>query len=221
MTNKISEKDKKDWENFLSKKEKLPNKDIKTDISNNFTTGYYKNLWINHLSTKVGKDQYDSFWREKCISEIKQGSRYYNTLSEKDSEVRDLNNRYFGFENRFLNTDLTTSDSRQKLLNEIKLAIIDVNKKRKKYEDGHINALASDQQAKQSSLLYNNSLKEVLNLVMCIIILCYYIAKLTNVFKTKSIAAMKDTANDIVKDITNVTQGNVTQGNVPQAKTTK
>ena len=31
MTNNISEKDKKDWENFLSKKEKLPDKDIKID----------------------------------------------------------------------------------------------------------------------------------------------------------------------------------------------
>ena len=31
MTNNISEKDKKDWENFLSKKEKLPNKDIKIE----------------------------------------------------------------------------------------------------------------------------------------------------------------------------------------------
>ena len=31
MTNNISEKDKKDWENFLLKKEKLPNKDIKID----------------------------------------------------------------------------------------------------------------------------------------------------------------------------------------------
>ena len=29
MTDNISEKDKKDWENFLSKKEKLPNKDLK------------------------------------------------------------------------------------------------------------------------------------------------------------------------------------------------
>ena len=29
MTNKISEKDKKDWENFLSSDEKLPNKDNK------------------------------------------------------------------------------------------------------------------------------------------------------------------------------------------------
>ena len=31
MTDNISEKDKKDWENFLSKTEKLPNKDIKLD----------------------------------------------------------------------------------------------------------------------------------------------------------------------------------------------
>ena len=29
MTDNISEKDKKDWKNFLSKNEKLPNKDIK------------------------------------------------------------------------------------------------------------------------------------------------------------------------------------------------
>ena len=29
MNNNISDKDKKDWENFLSKKEKLPNKDLK------------------------------------------------------------------------------------------------------------------------------------------------------------------------------------------------
>ena len=31
MTDTISKKDKKDWENFLSNKEKLPNKDIKID----------------------------------------------------------------------------------------------------------------------------------------------------------------------------------------------
>ena len=38
MTNNISEKDKKDWENFLSKKEKLPNKDIKIDKKIAFKT---------------------------------------------------------------------------------------------------------------------------------------------------------------------------------------
>ena len=38
MTDSISEKDKKDWENFLSKKEKLPNKDIKIDKKITFKT---------------------------------------------------------------------------------------------------------------------------------------------------------------------------------------
>tara|TARA_B100000475_G_scaffold194435_1_gene169968 strand:- start:180 stop:302 length:123 start_codon:yes stop_codon:yes gene_type:complete len=28
LTNKISEKDKKDWQDFISKSEKLPNKDL-------------------------------------------------------------------------------------------------------------------------------------------------------------------------------------------------
>ena len=32
MTDNISQKDKKDWYNFISKNEKLPNKDIKEDI---------------------------------------------------------------------------------------------------------------------------------------------------------------------------------------------
>ena len=38
MTDNISEKDKIDWENFLSKDEKLPNKDIKLENKNSFKT---------------------------------------------------------------------------------------------------------------------------------------------------------------------------------------
>ena len=38
MTDNITEKDKKDWENFLSKNEKLPNKDIKIDKKITFKT---------------------------------------------------------------------------------------------------------------------------------------------------------------------------------------
>ena len=38
MINKISDKDKKDWENFLSKNEKLSNKDIKIDKKLSFKT---------------------------------------------------------------------------------------------------------------------------------------------------------------------------------------
>ena len=36
MTNKISDKDKKDWENFLSSEDKLPNKDNKLKKKNYF-----------------------------------------------------------------------------------------------------------------------------------------------------------------------------------------
>ena len=36
MTNKISDKDKKDWENFLSSEDKLPNKDNKFQKKKNF-----------------------------------------------------------------------------------------------------------------------------------------------------------------------------------------
>jgi DNA-nicking Smr family endonuclease len=38
LTDKISEKDKKDWDNFISKKEKLPNKDIKIEKKITFKT---------------------------------------------------------------------------------------------------------------------------------------------------------------------------------------
>ena len=38
MTNSISEKDKKDWENFLSKKERLPDKDNKLTKKITFKT---------------------------------------------------------------------------------------------------------------------------------------------------------------------------------------
>ena len=38
MTDNISEKDKKDWENFLLKNEKLPNKDITIDKKISFKT---------------------------------------------------------------------------------------------------------------------------------------------------------------------------------------
>ena len=38
MNDKISEKDKKDWENFISKNEKLPNKDIKIKKNLSFKT---------------------------------------------------------------------------------------------------------------------------------------------------------------------------------------
>jgi len=47
LNNKISDKDKKDWENFLSNNEKLPNKDLKFDKKKNLKT---KNIDLHGLS---------------------------------------------------------------------------------------------------------------------------------------------------------------------------
>jgi DNA-nicking Smr family endonuclease len=38
LTNNISDKDKKDWENFISSKETLPNKDLKRKKENHYIT---------------------------------------------------------------------------------------------------------------------------------------------------------------------------------------
>ncbi len=69
MNNDISDKDKKDWENFLSKDEKLPNKDLNNPKIKKFSTktcdlhGYsldeankkINNLILNSYETGVNK----------------------------------------------------------------------------------------------------------------------------------------------------------------------
>ena len=56
MTSDISEKDKKDWENFISKKEKLPNKDNKIK---------------SNSSPKVRSIDLHGFTLEQANSEVK------------------------------------------------------------------------------------------------------------------------------------------------------
>ena len=58
MTNNISEKDKKDWENFLSKKEKLPNKDIKIDKK---TTFKIKSIDLHGYTLEEANKSIESF----------------------------------------------------------------------------------------------------------------------------------------------------------------
>ena len=64
MTDKISEKDKKDWENFLSKKEKLPNKDI------NFTREkkLKKKIMIYKLIVVTGKGLHSQNEKDPYVS---------------------------------------------------------------------------------------------------------------------------------------------------------
>ena len=67
MTNNISEKDKKDWENFLSKKEKLPNKDI------NFTKEKklkIKNIDLHGYTLDEANKKIESFIKQSYIEKV-------------------------------------------------------------------------------------------------------------------------------------------------------
>ena len=67
MTDKISEKDKKDWENFLSKKEKLLNKDI------NFTKEKklkIKNIDLHGYTLDEANKKIESFIKQSYIEKV-------------------------------------------------------------------------------------------------------------------------------------------------------
>ena len=67
MTDKISEKDKKDWENFLSKKEKLLNKDI------NFTKERkikIKNIDLHGYTLDEANKKIESFIKQSYIEKV-------------------------------------------------------------------------------------------------------------------------------------------------------
>ena len=58
MTDNISEKDKKDWQNFLSKNERLPNKDIKIDKKITFKT---KSIDLHGYSLEEANNSIENF----------------------------------------------------------------------------------------------------------------------------------------------------------------
>jgi len=67
LTDKISEKDKKDWENFLSKKEKLLNKDI------NFTKERkikIKNIDLHGYTLDEANKKIESFIKQSYIEKV-------------------------------------------------------------------------------------------------------------------------------------------------------
>ena len=67
MTDEISQKDKKDWENFLSKKEKLPNKDI------NFTKEKkikIKNIDLHGYTLDEANKKIENFIKQSYIEKV-------------------------------------------------------------------------------------------------------------------------------------------------------
>ena len=57
MNSKISDKDKKDWENFLSKEDRLPNKDLKQTkkISPSSTTCDLHGYSLDKANERIGE----------------------------------------------------------------------------------------------------------------------------------------------------------------------
>jgi DNA-nicking Smr family endonuclease len=88
LTNNISEKDKKDWENFLSKKEKLPNKDIKIDKKITFKT---KSIDLHGYTLEEANKSIESFiiksYQENINKLIVITGKGIHSQNEKDPYV--------------------------------------------------------------------------------------------------------------------------------------
>ena len=88
MSNDISEKDKKDWENFISSDEKLPNKDFKSSKQKSFKIksidlhGYT----LDEANKTIEKFIYESF-KEKINKLIVVTGKGIHSQNEKDPYV--------------------------------------------------------------------------------------------------------------------------------------
>ena len=68
MTKKISDKDKKDWENFISSKEAVPNKDHKLKKEKHFTT---KSIDLHGYTIEEANKFIEKFINESYLENIK------------------------------------------------------------------------------------------------------------------------------------------------------
>ncbi|MDA7824491.1 Smr/MutS family protein [Candidatus Pelagibacter sp.] len=88
MTDNISEKDKKDWENFISKNEKLPNKDIKRDKKLSFKT---RSIDLHGYSLEEANNSIENFivasYQENINKLIVVTGKGIHSQNEKDPYV--------------------------------------------------------------------------------------------------------------------------------------
>ena len=88
MNNNISDKDKKDWENFLSKNEKLPNKDIKIDKKLSFKT---RSIDLHGYSLEEANNSIENFivasYQENINKLIVVTGKGIHSQNEKDPYV--------------------------------------------------------------------------------------------------------------------------------------
>tara|TARA_X000000368_G_scaffold96387_1_gene74005 strand:- start:557 stop:979 length:423 start_codon:yes stop_codon:yes gene_type:complete len=88
LTNNISEKDKKDWEDFLLKNEKLPNKDIKINKKITFKT---RSIDLHGYSLEEANKSIENFiiksYQEKINKLIVVTGKGIHSQNEKDPYV--------------------------------------------------------------------------------------------------------------------------------------
>jgi len=88
LTDRISEKDKKDWENFLSKNERLPNKDIKIDKKITFKT---RSIDLHGYSLEQANKSIEEFiiksYQEKINKLIVVTGKGIHSQNERDPYV--------------------------------------------------------------------------------------------------------------------------------------
>ena len=88
MTNNISEKDKKDWENFLLKNEKLPNKDNKLSKKITFKT---RSIDLHGYTLEEANKSIESFilksYQEKVNKLLVVTGKGIHSQNEKDPYV--------------------------------------------------------------------------------------------------------------------------------------
>jgi DNA-nicking Smr family endonuclease len=88
LTDNISEKDKKDWENFISKNEKLPNKDIKIDKKLSFKT---RSIDLHGYSLEEANNSIENFivasYQENINKLIVVTGKGIHSQNEKDPYV--------------------------------------------------------------------------------------------------------------------------------------
>ena len=88
MTDNISEKDKKDWENFLSENERLPNKDAKIDKKLTFKT---RSIDLHGYTLEEANKSIEDFiiksYQEKINKLIVVTGKGIHSQNEKDPYV--------------------------------------------------------------------------------------------------------------------------------------
>ena len=122
MSNDISEKDKKDWENFVSSNEQLPNKDFKLSKKTSFKV---KSIDLHGYTLEQANNAIEKFilesFREKINKLIVVTGKGLHSQNEKDPYVsKDLSILKYS-----VPEFIESNKSLMKIINEIKDANIE------------------------------------------------------------------------------------------------